>query len=62
MTAQVTIELESRKNVLLLPLSALGNEISPQTYEVDILQGNKVEKNTLKLVVEMMCMWKLPKA
>lgn len=49
MTAQVTIELESRKNVLLLPLSALGNEISPQTYEVDILQGNKVEKKHVEI-------------
>ncbi|ENR5391878.1 TPA: macrolide transporter subunit MacA [Providencia rettgeri] len=49
MTAQVTIELDSRKNVLLLPLSALGNEISPQTYEVDILQGNKVEKKQVEI-------------
>ncbi|MBQ0533218.1 macrolide transporter subunit MacA [Providencia huaxiensis] len=49
MTAQVTIELDSRKNVLLLPLSALGNETSPQTYEVDVLQGNKVEKKQVKI-------------
>ncbi len=28
MTAQVTIELESRKNVLLLPLSALSLEFT----------------------------------
>ncbi|EJD6043168.1 MULTISPECIES: macrolide transporter subunit MacA [Providencia] len=49
MTAQVKIELDSRKNVLLLPLSALGDQISPQTYEVDILQGNKAEKKQIEI-------------
>lgn len=49
MTAQVKIELDSRKNVLLLPLSALGDEISAQVYEVDVLQGQKAEKKHIEI-------------
>ncbi|MGG4607903.1 macrolide transporter subunit MacA [Providencia sp. Me31A] len=49
MTAQVKIELDSRKNVLLLPLSALGDEISAQVYEVDLLQGQKAEKKQIEI-------------
>ncbi|MGO2305914.1 MAG: macrolide transporter subunit MacA [Providencia sp.] len=49
MTAQVTIELDSHKNVLLLPLSALGDEISAQLYEVEVLNGDKTEKNQVEI-------------
>lgn len=49
MTAQVKIELDSHKNVLLLPLSALGDEISAQVYEVDVLQGQKAEKKQIEI-------------
>ncbi|EKT61852.1 macrolide transporter subunit MacA [Providencia burhodogranariea DSM 19968] len=49
MTAQVKIELESHKNVLLLPLSALGNEVSPLVYEVEILNGESAEKKQIKI-------------
>lgn len=49
MTAQVKIELESHKNVLLLPLSALGDELSPLIYEVEVLNGESVEKRQIKI-------------
>ncbi|EMI5491990.1 macrolide transporter subunit MacA [Providencia stuartii] len=49
MTAQIKIDLESHKNVLLLPLSALGDEVSPQVYEVEVLNGEKVEKRQVKI-------------
>lgn len=49
MTAQVKIELESRKNVLLLPLSALGNEIDAQTYNVSVLKDGKEEECQVKI-------------
>lgn len=49
MTAQVKIDLESHKNVLLLPLSALGDEVSPQIYEVEVLQGEQAEKRQIKI-------------
>ncbi|MCW2258308.1 macrolide-specific efflux system membrane fusion protein [Providencia alcalifaciens] len=49
MTAQVKIELESHKNVLLLPLSALGNEVSQFVYEVDVLNNENVEKRQIKI-------------
>ncbi|KLN96125.1 macrolide transporter subunit MacA [Moellerella wisconsensis] len=45
MTAQVKIALDSRDNVLLLPLSALGEEIDGQTFKVNILkEGHAVEQ------------------
>ncbi len=49
MTAQVTIDLESRNNILLLPLLALGNEVSPQTYEVEILKDGVPQKTTIEI-------------
>lgn len=49
MTAQVKIDLESHKNVLLLPLSALGDEVSPQVYQVEVLDGEKAEKRQVKI-------------
>lgn len=49
MTAQVVIELESHKNVLLLPLLALGNEVSPQVYEVEVLNGGVPQKRTVEI-------------
>ncbi|OAT53321.1 macrolide transporter subunit MacA [Providencia heimbachae] len=49
MTAQVIIELDSRKNVLLLPLSALGDEVSPQVYEVEVLKDDKAEKKQVEI-------------
>ncbi|ELX8380174.1 macrolide transporter subunit MacA [Providencia vermicola] len=49
MTAQVQIDLESHKDVLLLPLSALGTEVSPQVYDVEILNGENAEKRQIKI-------------
>lgn len=49
MTAQVKIDLESYKDVLLLPLSALGEEISPQLYDVDVLNNGNVDKHQVKI-------------
>lgn len=42
-------EAPTIKNVRLLPLSAFVNEISPQVYEVEILNGEKVEKGQAKI-------------
>lgn len=49
MTAQIKIELESHKDVLMLPLSSLGDEISPQVYEVEVLNGENIEKRQIKV-------------
>lgn len=49
MTAQVKIELDSHQNVLLLPLSALGDEISPLSYEIEVLKEGKAEKKKIEI-------------
>ncbi|WP_272680665.1 macrolide transporter subunit MacA [Providencia sp. PROV129] len=49
MTAQVKIDLDSRKDVLILPLSALGDEVSPQVYDVEVLEGQKAEKKQIEI-------------
>lgn len=49
MTAQVVIELESHKNVLLLPLLALGNEVTPQVYEVEVLNDGIPQKRNIEI-------------
>ena len=49
MTAQVVIELESHNNVLLLPLLALGNEVTPQVYEVEVLNDGIPQKRNVEI-------------
>ncbi|RUT66185.1 macrolide transporter subunit MacA [Morganella morganii] len=49
MTAQVTIALENRENVLKIPLAALGKEISPTEYEVQVLVNNQPETRQVTL-------------
>lgn len=43
MTAQVKIDLDTRKNVLIVPLAALGREITPTEYEVEVLKDDQPE-------------------
>lgn len=49
MTAQVTIALENRENVLKIPLAALGKEISPTEYEVQVLVNGQPETRQVTL-------------
>ncbi|MEQ4923865.1 macrolide transporter subunit MacA [Proteus hauseri] len=49
MTAQVKILLENKANVLLIPLSALGDEKSANQYNVDVLVEGKPEKRVVKI-------------
>ncbi|OAT47408.1 macrolide-specific efflux protein [Proteus hauseri ATCC 700826] len=49
MTAQVKILLENKANVLLIPLSALGDEESTNQYSVDVLVNGKPEKRVVKI-------------
>ncbi|ETS29453.1 membrane-fusion protein [Photorhabdus khanii NC19] len=51
MTAQVKVQLDSHRGVLMLPLSALGKQITPTRYEVDILKGGKEEKQEVVIGV-----------
>lgn len=45
MTAQIKIQLELHKNVLLLPLSALKENIAGNQYTVAVLEnGQQLEK------------------
>lgn len=49
MTAQVKILLENKANVLLIPLSALGDEENTNQYSVDVLVNGKPEKRVVKI-------------
>lgn len=49
MTAQVKILVENKKNILLVPLSALGEEVGVNEYNVDVLVNGKPEKRTVKI-------------
>ena len=49
MTAQVKILLEKKENILLIPLSALGDEEGINQYSVEILVNNKPEKRVVKI-------------
>ncbi|AWK41441.1 macrolide transporter subunit MacA [Photorhabdus laumondii subsp. laumondii] len=51
MTAQVKIQLDSYRDTLMIPLSALGKQITPTRYEVDILNGGKEEKREVTVGV-----------
>ncbi|MCW7549552.1 macrolide transporter subunit MacA [Photorhabdus sp. APURE] len=51
MTAQVKIQLDSHRGVLMVPISALGKQITPTRYEVDILNGDKEEKREVTIGV-----------
>ncbi|MDX7987557.1 macrolide transporter subunit MacA [Xenorhabdus sp. 12] len=47
MTAQVNIEVQSLHNVLMIPISALEKLVSPNQYEVSVLQNGKKEKRII---------------
>ncbi|MEG0279590.1 MAG: macrolide transporter subunit MacA [Morganella sp. (in: enterobacteria)] len=49
MTAQVTIALENRENVLKIPLAALGKDISPTEYEVEVLVDGQPQTRQVTL-------------
>lgn len=49
MTAQVKILLENKKDILLVPLSALGEEAGINQYRVEVLIDGKPEKRTVKI-------------
>ncbi|WP_434525319.1 macrolide transporter subunit MacA [Photorhabdus asymbiotica] len=51
MTAQVKIQLDSYHDILMIPLSALGKQITSTRYEVDILNGGKEEKKEVNIGV-----------
>ncbi|WP_118986313.1 macrolide transporter subunit MacA [Photorhabdus sp. CRCIA-P01] len=51
MTAQVKIQLDSYRDVLMIPLSALGKQITPTRYEVDVLNEGKEEKRDVTIGV-----------
>ncbi len=47
MTAQVKIELQTLHNVLMIPISDLGKQISSTQYEVSVLHNGKEEKREI---------------
>ncbi|WP_311748030.1 macrolide transporter subunit MacA [Proteus penneri] len=49
MTAQVKILIENKKNVLLVPLSVLGDNVGINEYYVDVLVNGQPEKRTVKI-------------
>ncbi|WP_109398045.1 macrolide transporter subunit MacA [Proteus faecis] len=49
MTAQVKILIENKKNVLLVPLSVLGDNAGINEYYVDVLVNGQPEKRTVKI-------------
>ncbi len=49
MTAQVTIALENRENVLKIPLAALGKDISATEYEVEVLVDGQPQTRQVTL-------------
>lgn len=49
MTAQVKILVENKKNVLLVPLSVLGDDAGINEYYVDVFVNGKPERRTVKI-------------
>lgn len=49
MTAQVKILIEDKKDILRVPLSALGEEVGINEYNVEVLVNQKPEKRTVKV-------------
>lgn len=49
MTAQVFIITEQAKNVLRLPVMALGQPQGANSYHVQVLKGDKVEQRLIQV-------------
>ncbi|EPL5635046.1 TPA: macrolide transporter subunit MacA [Proteus mirabilis] len=49
MTAQVKILLEHKKDILLVPLSALGEDVGINEYQVEVLVNGQPEKRVVKI-------------
>ncbi|CQR24475.1 macrolide transporter subunit MacA [Yersinia enterocolitica] len=49
MTAQVSIELANVKQAVVIPLSALGEELGTNRYQVAVLKDGKEEKREVTI-------------